>query len=104
VFLIACFRTPFHEETELLGVLRFPFRVRTPLTAEERSLDPHDTTTQAKTADLIIRPDMNKYEAEHAYDLNPWHRLVSGPVRSQKTMPLDAFKNRAEGSSSVTTG
>jgi hypothetical protein len=31
VFLMTCFRTPFHEETELLSVLRFPFRVRTPL-------------------------------------------------------------------------
>src|SRR5215831_5552105 len=27
-------------------------------------------------ADLIIRPDMNRYEAEHAYDLDPWHPLV----------------------------
>jgi hypothetical protein len=39
-------------------------------------MDPYDTTTQAKTADLIIRPDMNKYEAEHAYDLDPWPPLI----------------------------
>jgi hypothetical protein len=30
VFLMTCFRTPFHEEREVLSVLRFPFRVRTP--------------------------------------------------------------------------
>jgi hypothetical protein len=30
VFLMTCFRAPFHEETELLSALRFPFRVRTP--------------------------------------------------------------------------
>jgi hypothetical protein len=30
----------------------------------------------AGAADLIIRPDMNQYEAEHAYDLDPWHPLV----------------------------
>jgi hypothetical protein len=29
-FLITCLRTPFHEETVLLTVLQFPFRVRTP--------------------------------------------------------------------------
>ena len=46
------------------------------LTAEERPVDPYDTTTQEQAADLIIRPDMNKYEAEHAYDLDPWHPLV----------------------------
>ena len=39
-------------------------------------MDPYDTTTQEQAADLIIRPEMNKYEAEHAYDLDPWHPLV----------------------------
>jgi WD domain, G-beta repeat len=46
------------------------------LAPEQRPVDPHDTTTQAEAADLIIRPDMNKYETEHAYDLDPWHPLV----------------------------
>jgi len=27
---MTCIRTPIHEETELLTVLKFPFRVRTP--------------------------------------------------------------------------
>ena len=34
MFLMTCFRTPFHEETELLSVLGFPFRVRTPYRGE----------------------------------------------------------------------
>jgi hypothetical protein len=46
------------------------------LAAEERPVDPYGTIPQEQAADLIIRPDMNKYEAEHAYDLNPWHPLV----------------------------
>ena len=33
---------------------------------EERPVDPYDRTTQEQAADLIIRPDMNEYEAEHA--------------------------------------
>jgi hypothetical protein len=46
------------------------------LAPEQRPVDPYGTTTQAQAADLIIRPDMNEYEAERAYDLNPWHPLV----------------------------
>jgi hypothetical protein len=34
----------------------------------------YDTTTQKQSADLIIRPDMNQDETEHAYDLDPWTR------------------------------
>jgi hypothetical protein len=44
--------------------------------ADERPVDPYDTTTQKQAADLIIRPDMNEYETEHAYDLDPWHPLI----------------------------
>ena len=36
VFLMTYLRTPFHEETDLLSVLRFPFRVRTPASARAR--------------------------------------------------------------------
>jgi hypothetical protein len=46
------------------------------LPPQERPVDPYDRTTQEQAADLIIRPDMNEYEAEHAYDLDPWHPLV----------------------------
>jgi hypothetical protein len=46
------------------------------LTAEVRPVDPYGVTTQEQAADVIIRPDMNKYEAEHAYDLDPWHPMV----------------------------
>jgi hypothetical protein len=60
------------------------------LTAEERPLDPYDRTTQAQAADLIIRPDMNKYEAEHAYDLDPWHPLVHLALAGI-TEPLPCF-------------
>jgi WD40 repeat protein len=46
-------------------------------TAEQRPVDPYDTISQERAADLIIRPDMNEYEAEHAYDLDPWHPLIA---------------------------
>ena len=60
-----------NEDTDYARLLRWRL-----LTAEERLVDPYDTTTQEQAADLIIRPDMNEYEAEHAYDLDPWHPLV----------------------------
>ena len=28
------------------------------------------------TRQASLRPDMNKYEAEHDYDLDPWHPLI----------------------------
>ena len=42
----------------------------------ERPVDPYGAITQGQAADMTIRPDMNKYEAEHAYGLDPWHPLV----------------------------
>jgi len=60
-----------NEDTDYARLLRWRL-----LTAEERSVDPYDTTTQAQAADLIIRLDMNEYETEHAYALDPWHPLV----------------------------
>jgi hypothetical protein len=46
------------------------------LAPEQWPVDPCGKTTQEQTADVIIRPDMNQHEAEHAYDLDPWHPLV----------------------------
>jgi hypothetical protein len=46
------------------------------LPPQERPVDPYGTTTHSQAADLIIRPDMSEKEAEHAYDLDPWHPLV----------------------------
>ena len=40
------------------------------LPPEQRPVDPFGATTPEQAADLIIRPDMNEYEAEHAYDLD----------------------------------
>jgi hypothetical protein len=45
------------------------------LTARERPVDPHGTTTQEQPADLSIRLDMNALEAHHLYDFNPWYPL-----------------------------
>jgi hypothetical protein len=64
-------RPHMNEDTDYARLLHWRL-----LTAEERSVDPYGTTTQVGAADLIIRPDMNEYEIEHAYDLDPWHPLV----------------------------
>jgi hypothetical protein len=54
-----------NEDTDYARLLRLRL-----LAAEERPVDPYGTTTQAQAADLIIRADMNEYEARHAYDLD----------------------------------
>jgi hypothetical protein len=41
-------------------------------------------------ADLIIRPDMNEYETEHAYDLDPWHPLVHLALAGFEEDPIRA--------------
>jgi len=64
-------RVHMHEDTEYARLLRWRL-----LSPHERPVDPYDTTTQEQAADLIIRPEMNEYEAEHAYDLDPWHPLI----------------------------
>ena len=56
----------------------------------ERPVDPYGTTTQEQAADLIIRPDMNEYEAEHAYDLDPWHPLVHLALAGFEKDPMRA--------------
>jgi WD domain, G-beta repeat len=69
--LEARLRPHMNEDTDYARLLRWRL-----LPAQERPVDPYGGTTQAQAADLIIRPDMNEYEAEHAYDLYPWHPLV----------------------------
>jgi hypothetical protein len=60
------------------------------LPPQERPVDPYGTTTQEQAADLIIRPDMNEYEAEHAYDLDPWHPLVHLALAGFEKDPIRA--------------
>ena len=55
-----------------------------------RPVDPYGTTTQEQAADLIIRPDMNEYEAQHAYDLDPWHPLIRMALAGLKKDPIRA--------------
>jgi hypothetical protein len=64
-------RPHMNEDTDYARLLRWRL-----LPPEQRPFDPYGTTKQEQAADLIIRPDMNEYEAEHAYDLDPWHPLV----------------------------
>jgi hypothetical protein len=53
-----------NEDSDYARLLRWRL-----LPPQKRPVDPYGTTTQAQAADLIIRPEMNQYEAEHAYDL-----------------------------------
>jgi hypothetical protein len=59
------------EDTDYARLLRW--RLLAPV---QRPVDPYGIATQAEAADVIIRPDMNSAEAQHAYDLDPWHPLV----------------------------
>ena len=36
----------------------------------------YGTTRRNAAADLLIRQDTYEYEAEHIYDLDPWHPLI----------------------------
>jgi hypothetical protein len=65
--LEAHLRPHMNEDTDYARLLRWRL-----LKAEDRPVDPYGTTTQEQAADQIIRPDMNEYEAEHVYDLDPW--------------------------------
>jgi hypothetical protein len=66
-------RLHMNEDTDYARLLRW--RLFAP---EQRPVDPYGTTTQEQAADMIIRPNMNKAEAEHAYDLLDAHRPSSG--------------------------
>ena len=60
------------------------------LSPQERPVDPYGTITQEQAADFIIRPDMNRQEAEQAYDLDPWHPLIHLALAGFETDPLQA--------------
>ena len=78
-------RLHMNENTDYARLLRWRL-----LAAEERPVDPYGATTQAQAADLIIRPDMNQYEAERAYDLDPWHPLVCLALAGFEEDPIRA--------------
>jgi hypothetical protein len=70
--LIGRLRPHQNENSDLARLLRWQL-----LPPEEQPVDPYGTTTRRQAADLVIRPEMNKEEAVHAYDLDPWHPLVN---------------------------
>jgi hypothetical protein len=74
-----------NDDTDYARLLRWRL-----LPPQGRSVDPYDTTTQELAADLIIRPDMNEYETEHACDLDPWHPLVHLALSSFEKDPIRA--------------
>jgi hypothetical protein len=74
-----------NEDTDYGRLLRWML-----LKAEERPVDPYDRTTQEWAADVIIRPEMNEYEAEHAYDLDPWHPLIHLVLAAFEKDPIRA--------------
>jgi WD40 repeat protein len=83
--LEARLRPHMYEDTDYARLLRWRL-----VTAEERPVDPYDTTTQEQAADVIIRADMNEFEAEHAYDLDPWHPLVHLALAGFEEDPIRA--------------
>jgi hypothetical protein len=85
VALEARLRPHMKEDTDYARLLRWRL-----LTPEERPVDPYGTTMQEQAADLIIRAEMNKYEIEHAYDLDPWHPLIHLALAGFEKDPLRA--------------
>ena len=77
-------RPHMNEDADYARLLRWRL-----LAPEQRPVDPYGTTTLAEAADLIIRPDMNQYEAEHAYDLDPWHPLIHLALAGFEKLPND---------------
>jgi len=78
-------RAHMNEDTDYARLLRWRL-----LPLQERPVEPYGKTTREQAADLIIRPDMNEYEAEHAYDLDPWHPLVHLALANFEKDPLRA--------------
>jgi WD40 repeat protein len=64
-------RPHLNEDSDYARLLRWRL-----LATQKRPVDPYGTITQEQAADLIIRPHMDHDEAEHAYDLDPWHPLI----------------------------
>jgi hypothetical protein len=78
-------RPHMNEETDYARLLRWRL-----LAPEQRPVDPYGIATQAEAADVIIRPDMNSAEAQHAYDLDPWHPLVHLALAGFEKDPIEA--------------
>jgi hypothetical protein len=78
-------RPHMNEDIDYARLLRWRL-----LAPEQRPVDPYGITTLAEAADLIIRPDMNQYEAEHAYDLDPWHPLIHLALAGFEENPIRA--------------
>jgi hypothetical protein len=78
-------RQHLNEDSDYARLLRW--RLASP---QERPVDPYGKTTEEQAADLIIRPDMNENEAEHAYDLDPWHPLVHLALAGFEKDPMRA--------------
>ena len=85
VKLEARLRPHMYEDTDYARLLRWRL-----LSPQQRPVDPYGTTTQEEVADLIIRPEMNRDEALHAYDLDPWHPLVHLALASFEMDPITA--------------
>ena len=83
--LEARLRPHMSEDSDYAHLLRLRL-----LPPEQRPVDPYDRTTQEQAAEMIIRPDINKYEAEHAYDLDPWHPLVHLALAGFEENPIRA--------------
>jgi hypothetical protein len=78
-------RPHLNENSDYARLLRWRL-----LPPEQRPVDPYGIATQAEAADVIIRPDMNLAEAQHAYDLDPWHPLVQLALAGFEEDPLRA--------------
>jgi WD40 repeat protein len=74
-----------NEDSDYARLLRWRL-----LPPERRAVDPYGQITQEQAADLIIRPDMNEYEAEHAYDLDPQHPLIDLALAGFEKDPIEA--------------
>jgi hypothetical protein len=83
--LEALLRPHLNEDSDYARVLRWRL-----LPPQLRPVDPYGTTTQKQAADLIIQPDINSAEAQHAYDLDPWHPLVHLALAAFEKDPLRA--------------
>jgi hypothetical protein len=78
-------RLHLNEDSDYARLLRWRL-----LPPQKRPVDPYGTITQEQAADLIIRRDMNEYEAGHAYDLDPWHPLIHLALAGFEKDPLRA--------------
>jgi hypothetical protein len=78
-------RPHMHEDTDYARLLRWSL-----LRATDRPVDPFGITVQEQAADVIIRSDMNSPEAQHAYDLDPWHPLIHLAVAGFEKDPVRA--------------